>query len=495
MEVVSIPLGDIKVRFRFRNPSETKVEGIANSIRTIGLVNPVTIDSTNHLLCGYHRYLAHQKLGIDSIPCVVKESNRSIGELIELDENIQRNDLNFLEFSQSIVRREELMDELGLTYKVGDNKHTMDDTKYSVEDLARSIGLSKRSYQFRKQIASIHPEVQSLLVETEYANHMMDLVRLSQEPDHIQMLICDLLITGKCRSWKQATYHAKLSDYKLNSTPKVDFKIKERFGLPQSIMKFNRSNDDLHRIISLVNHDEELRHEKSSFGFGTRPIKLHQMNPDQALFSLDYYTKENSLILDPFQGRGTTAITSLYLQRKFVGFEINPISLERTTQVIRDHLNVDDSSWSIHNGCGCEMKELENQSEIIDGVFSSPPYYRKAESYNDDPRDLCNMTVHQFDEKIDQMFSNISRLIKKSNYEKKIFYPIIFVVGTARDGQNGILDMSHSFQSIAKRHSLTLWDQMFVQLNNPHLTPSLQRNYEHKFVQKNYESQLVWMKF
>ena len=141
------------------------------------------------------------------------------------------------------------------------------------------------------------------------------------------------------------------------------------------------------------------------------------------------------------------------------------------------------------------LKELESESEIVDGVFSSPPYYNKAESYTDDPRDLCNMSVDDFNDKIDLMFSNIRRLIKPSNYELKIFHPIIFVVGTSRKGKDGILDMSFEFQRIAKNHGLTLWDQMFVQLNNPHLISSLQRNYEHRFVQKNYESQLTWVKF
>jgi DNA modification methylase len=201
------------------------------------------------------------------------------------------------------------------------------------------------------------------------------------------------------------------------------------------------------------------------------------------------------LILDPFNGRGSTAITSLYLQRRFIGFEINKTSLNKTKEVITNHLDVTDDRWTIHEGCGCEMKELESESEIIDAVFSSPPYYNKAESYSDDPRDLCNMSIEEFDQKIDQMFGNITRLIKRSDYEKKIFYPIIFVVGTSRKGRDGIQDMSFTFQQIAKSHGLKLWDQLFVELNNPHLVSSLQRNYEHKFVQKNYESQLCWVKF
>ena len=495
MKVVEIPISKIKVRFRLRNPSDEKVDGLAESIRTLNLLHPIHVDGNMYLLSGYHRLLAHQKLGRETIPSVIKDEDHRFSELVEIDENIQRNPLNHLEFCSHIIRREELMADLGLLYKRGDNRHTQDETKLTTKDLAKSIGLSERPYQLRKQLTNIHPEVHDLLVETEWADSLSDLVQLSREPDDIQRRICDLLTTGKCRSWKVAFYEGKLADYKLKTTPKVDFNIKERFGLPQSIMKFNRSKSDLNQVISLVNNDEDLRHVKTSFGFGTTPIKLHQMNPDQIVFSLDYYTRPNDLILDPFNGRGSSAITSLYLERRFIGFEINQTSLKKTKEVITNHLDVTDDRWTIYEGCGCEMKELESESEIIDAVFSSPPYYNKAESYSDDPRDLCNMSIEEFDQKIDQMFGNITRLIKRSDYEKKIFYPIIFVVGTSRKGRDGIQDMSFTFQQIAKSHGLTLWDQLFVELNNPHLVSSLQRNYEHKFVQKNYESQLCWVKF
>ena len=219
------------------------------------------------------------------------------------------------------------------------------------------------------------------------------------------------------------------------------------------------------------------------------------MNPDQCRFAIDYYTQPNDVILEPFNGRATTAITALSMGRRFIGFEINPKSYSMTKEVLEKHMEVPQDDWRLIEGCGCEMKELENDSESIDAVFSSPPYYNNAEPYSDNPRDLCNMEVEQFDERIDLMFSHLTRLIKKSNYSERIFHPIIFVVGTARQGEKGILDMSFTFQAIAKKYGLTLWDQQFVKLNCPYLQCSLQRNYELKFVQKNYESQLVWVKF
>jgi len=145
--------------------------------------------------------------------------------------------------------------------------------------LAEGIGLSKRSYQQRKQIFRINEEVRSLLVETEFSNSLVDLVKLSSETEDIQMAVCNLLITGKCRTWKMAFFNAKLVDFRLKSKPKVDFDVKERWGeFPKSIMKFQKVNDDLRKIVSLVNHDDELRLTKGSLRFGETPIRLHSMN-------------------------------------------------------------------------------------------------------------------------------------------------------------------------------------------------------------------------
>lgn len=495
MEVVEFPIKDIKIRFRLRTPCDQKVNGIADSITKIGLISPITIDGSNYLISGFHRVLAFKKLERGTIPTIIKGEDRRYNELIELDENLQRNELNHIEYSEHLVRREELMDQLGLTYSQGDNRFTTDQTKLTIQDLADGVGLSKRSYQQRKQIAKINEEVRSLLVETEWADSLMDLVKLSSEPDDIQMRVCDLLITGKARSWKSALYEAKVQQYQLTTTPRLEFKVKDRFGLPKSIMKFNKCSSELSDVIKRVNDDDELRHQKSSIRFGLAPVKLHSMNPDQCAFSLDYYTRPNDLILDPFNGRGTTAITSLYLQRRFIGFEINKKSLDKTSQVIKENLNVPEDHWKIVEGCGCEMKYLQSESEIIDGVFSSPPYYGKVESYNSDPRDLCNMTTKQYDEKTDELFANISRLIKKSDYEKKVFHPIIFTLGNSRNGKHGILDLTYTYQTIAKRHGLTHWDDMMIENTPPFLVATLQRNYEHGFVQKNYERQMVWVKF
>ena len=105
------------------------------------------------------------------------------------------------------------------------------------------------------------------------------------------------------------------------------------------------------------------------------------------------------------------------------------------------------------------------------------------------------MKIPEFLERIDLMFENLSRLIKKSSYEDRIFKTISYVIGTYRDGKKGIFDMSFPFNELAEKHSLTLWDRNFNITNPPHLSCSIQRNYELRMVAKNYEQTMTWVKF
>lgn len=496
MEIIEIPIKEIKVKFRLRDPSEEKVEEIANSISQIGILNPITISPEKFLIAGFHRMLAMKSLKKTTIPCIIKDVDDKYGELCEIDENLKRSELSLGNQSRHINRREQLMVDLGLTYQQGDNRHTKSDEKVSIEDLANGIGMSKRSYQQRKQLKNINEELMDTLISAGKDDSLMDLVKLSTESEEMQRKIGNLIITQKCRTWKMAFFKAKLIDFQLKSKPKVDFNVKERWGeIPKSIMKFKQVNDDLRKIVNLVNHDEDIRHEKGNVRFGETPIRLHSMNPEQALFALDYYTEPGDLIADMFQGRSTTAITSLYLQRRFVGWDINPESFIKTQEVIRNHTDASEEDWEMYQGDGCEMKELQDAEEVFDGVFTSPPYYGKAEAYTDDSRDLCNMDVDEFNSRIDILFGNLTRLIKRSNYKEKIIKPIIMVIGAQRFGDDGIIDMDYHFQDIAKKHGLKLWDKQYIEINSPHIWTSLGRNAQMKFVQKMHESQLVWVKF
>ena len=116
MKIVDVPVSDIKIKYRFRKPSDQKVNGLVESIKQCGLIHPINIDSSNNLISGFHRLLAHQKLNQEVIPCIVRKEDKRMTDLIQLDENIMVNSLSALDFGEHILHRERLMDELNLLY-------------------------------------------------------------------------------------------------------------------------------------------------------------------------------------------------------------------------------------------------------------------------------------------------------------------------------------------------------------------------------------------
>lgn len=64
--VATIPLSAIKIGSRFRR-EHGDLDALAASIKEIGLLQPIGIDRAHNLIFGHRRYLAHQRLGLDSI--------------------------------------------------------------------------------------------------------------------------------------------------------------------------------------------------------------------------------------------------------------------------------------------------------------------------------------------------------------------------------------------------------------------------------------------
>ena len=96
---------------------------------------------------------AYQKLGKKTIPSIIQESDPKMNELKELVENYDRNDLDLIQLSDHLVKREKLLRDLGLMYVEKTNQYDRGN-KMTVPELASSLGFTKRSYQIRKQIST-----------------------------------------------------------------------------------------------------------------------------------------------------------------------------------------------------------------------------------------------------------------------------------------------------------------------------------------------------
>ena len=113
------------------------------------------------------------------------------------------------------------------------------------------------------------------------------------------------------------------------------------------------------------------------------------------------------------------------------------------------------------------------------------------------------MSVNDFNDRIDNMFGHLYRLIKPSEYENDLedkeekapIHLVAITLGSKRDGKKGIIDMDYIFQTYARKHGFVLWDRL-ITVNRSALTAfTFRRNYKKSFLCKTHETTLFFAKF
>lgn len=128
-----LKITDIKPnRFQPRRPiREENLRELCDSIKEKGVIEPVIVrrhpQGGYELIAGERRLRASQKLGLASIPAIVRQATDQEALEIALIENIQREDLNPLEEARGYQRlaREFSLSQEQLAQKVGKDRSTV----------------------------------------------------------------------------------------------------------------------------------------------------------------------------------------------------------------------------------------------------------------------------------------------------------------------------------------------------------------------------------
>ncbi len=114
-----------------REFDDDSLQELANSIRQIGLVQPITLrdmgDGSYTIIAGERRWRACQRVGLTTIPAYIRTVDDENMMEMALVENIQRQDLTALEVAlayQSLIERYNLTQDQ-LSERVGKNRATI----------------------------------------------------------------------------------------------------------------------------------------------------------------------------------------------------------------------------------------------------------------------------------------------------------------------------------------------------------------------------------
>lgn len=97
LKIIEVPIKDIKLGKLFRE-NMGDINGLAETIKEKGVLQPITIDTRNKLLFGKRRLEGAKLAGLNTIPCIVRKTLTELdARECELIENIARKNMEWQE--------------------------------------------------------------------------------------------------------------------------------------------------------------------------------------------------------------------------------------------------------------------------------------------------------------------------------------------------------------------------------------------------------------
>lgn len=130
--------------------NEESIEELAQSIKSYGIIQPLSVRKMGpnryELVAGERRLRAAKKLGLVEVPVIVIDINDRESAAIALLENLQREDLNFIEEAEAFF-------------------NLIKDHNYTQEQLAGLIGKKQSTIANKLRILKLNEEIRKVLIE------------------------------------------------------------------------------------------------------------------------------------------------------------------------------------------------------------------------------------------------------------------------------------------------------------------------------------------
>lgn len=264
----SVQIDCIKIPRGRRRAKDDKVHSLAQSIASIGLLQPIGVTPDYRLVYGLHRIKAVELLKRRTIDCVFIEADALRTELAEIDENVERNALEALEWSQTLKRRKEIYEALHPEAKAGaaggNAKATnaksalVEKTPSFTADTAEKTGASQRTIQEDVAIAeNISEGVQKQIADLPIADNKGELKRLAALPEKDQEKVAEKLKSGKAETVREALPKSTAKPKTGRGEPTID--ARKFKALEDSIGKCVRLNTELKQHAGGPAYHESIR--------------------------------------------------------------------------------------------------------------------------------------------------------------------------------------------------------------------------------------------
>lgn len=144
--------------------NEEAIDELAQSIKAFGIIQPLTIRKMGtdryELVAGERRLRAAKKLGLQEVPAIIIDITDKDSAAIALLENLQREDLNYLEEAEAYY-------------------NLIKDHSYTQEQLAEIIGKKQSTIANKIRLLKLDDEIRTILLENKLTErHARALLKL-----------------------------------------------------------------------------------------------------------------------------------------------------------------------------------------------------------------------------------------------------------------------------------------------------------------------------
>lgn len=256
-----------------------------------------------------------------------------------------------------------------------------------------------------------------------------------------------------------------------------DSKVMTQFGrLPLSIMEFQNSSKWNFAYFE-QDESEKRRSEDSEYLPG---LGMSEFSSEVCEFILRYWSMKNSIVVDPFAGRATRAIISEKLGRKYYGYEISPLTYNRSLS----HYKKVGVNPVLHLSDGCKLESTKD--EIAHLVLTCPPYFN-IEKYEEVENQLSDCDNYEtFLGKITECVGNIKRVLKPGGF-------CCWVCADWRDSK-GFRQFSNDSINIFKSVGMIPHDTVIIKNNSPFAALQAGKCASKRITSKTHEFILVFRK-
>jgi ParB family transcriptional regulator, chromosome partitioning protein len=153
---------------------EEAIDELAQSIKIYGIIQPISVrkmgEANFELVAGERRLRAAKRLGLSEVPVILVDITDKDSAAIALLENLQREDLNFIEEAEAYF-------------------NLIQDHSYTQDHLAESIGKKQSTIANKLRLLKLSAKVRIILIENKLTErHARALLKLPDEELQLQIL-------------------------------------------------------------------------------------------------------------------------------------------------------------------------------------------------------------------------------------------------------------------------------------------------------------------